>query len=233
MIKIALLSATIAVELLWIVIVTSMHRRATFLLILAVMLLVATVFSPSPRRVGRAAGGAFLLLVGLAAGVILAGAIDWLPRRVIRRLAMTPGAILRPSGNESGLIANLNAIRRGVIEQNLVRNLRRRVVVAKGGSDEARILDLLTPLKTQVLNEFLIPHQAESWPVLLAGLGWCDQVNSVGTEMLASDFPRSQIFALYDPVEESSTHTIGRGGPLSVETGSTSTFSTTTSSFSS
>ena len=86
-----------------------------------------------------------------------------------------------------------------------------RTVAAHGDRDDvARIDYALRRAQLRVLNAIEVPHDPHVWPVLIAGFGWCDQVNAVAAQVLAHSFRHAQLYALYDPQAQASPHTVGR-----------------------
>ncbi|MDP9348985.1 MAG: hypothetical protein M3P24_07580, partial [Gemmatimonadota bacterium] len=85
------------------------------------------------------------------------------------------------------------------VQHSLARHYRRLLVVPEGVTDVERLLAVLHPVRSALLTQMEIPHSPAGWQVFLAGVGYCDQVNGVAAEILASDFPAAQIFALIDP----------------------------------
>ncbi len=96
------------------------------------------------------------------------------------------------------------------LEQKLVEHVRSDFDVPSNATDVERLLTVLFKVKPLILNVAEVPHEPSSWPTLLSGVGYCDQLNGVAARVLAGFFPVSQIFALYDPVKHLSPHTIGR-----------------------
>jgi hypothetical protein len=76
--------------------------------------------------------------------------------------------------------------------------------------DVARIAYVLSRAHVRMISAVEVPHRSQDWPVLVAGVGYCDQVNASVCRILAHSFPRAQLFALLDPATGASPHTIGR-----------------------
>lgn len=86
-----------------------------------------------------------------------------------------------------------------------------KTVAAHGDRDDvARIDFALRRAQVRVLNAIEVPHDPHVWPVLIAGFGWCDQVNSVAAQVLAHSFRHAQLYSLWDPETHASPHTVGR-----------------------
>lgn len=76
--------------------------------------------------------------------------------------------------------------------------------------DVARIDYVIRRAQLRMLNHLEVPHNAQEWPVLIAGVGYCDQINAAVCEVLSHSFKHAQLFATYDPKRKISPHTIGR-----------------------
>ena len=76
--------------------------------------------------------------------------------------------------------------------------------------DVARIDFALKRVQLRTLTPEQVPHAPHHWPVLVAGFGFCDQVNAGVAQVLAHSFRSAQIYALYDPKAKTSPHTVGR-----------------------
>ncbi len=73
--------------------------------------------------------------------------------------------------------------------------------------DAALVLRELSPLRARVLTAADVPHQPSDWPVVISGVGWCDQVNGLASVLLAQEFPVSQGYCV---ANGTGGHTIGR-----------------------
>ena len=96
------------------------------------------------------------------------------------------------------------------IEHNLIRQFESRLNIKNELSDVDKLIVELGYLKSLIINQHVIMHNPSNRPIFLSGLGWCDQLNGVAGRLLAIKFPISQTFALVDPVNKKSPHTIGR-----------------------
>lgn len=97
-----------------------------------------------------------------------------------------------------------------LIEHNLIRQFESRLNIKNELSDVDKLIIELGSLKNLIINQHVIWHDPSNRPTFLTGLGWCDQLNGVAGRLLAINFPISQTFALVDPVNKKSPHTIGR-----------------------
>jgi hypothetical protein len=84
-------------------------------------------------------------------------------------------------------------------------------VAAHQDTDDVERIDYaIRRTQMRILNHIQLPHDPHDWPVLVAGFGYCDQINSAVAQILAHSFRHAQVYALYDPVTKSSPHSIGR-----------------------
>lgn len=150
-----------------------------------VVLFSAILILPFPARVTR--------------GLVLA-CDDWILSDYNGADAMAHGAVLRASRR---FLANL-------LEYKLICRLRQDIRLPPQADDAQRVVAVVSPLKSLLLNQTGVPHSPSSWPIMISGLGWCDQLNGVAAKLLAGYFPVTQIYALYDPVMRVSPHTVGR-----------------------
>lgn len=95
------------------------------------------------------------------------------------------------------------------LEHSLVAHFRQKHRVPAGVDDVSRIIAYLSSLKLRLLTTSAVTHPARSWPVVLSGVGWCDQVNRIAALMFAREFPISQTFNVYC-AEPYAGHSIGR-----------------------
>lgn len=96
------------------------------------------------------------------------------------------------------------------LQHNLIAHYRRAGLHGRKSSDVQTIVRNLSAFQNLFLRDYQITHYPASWPVFLAGVGFCDQVNGVAAQLLALDFGRAQSFALMDSTTKISPHTIGR-----------------------
>jgi len=128
----------------------------------------------------------------------------WILLRVSDRALFVPPETLRVRHGAHKLLAMY-------LEYTIAGKMARKAA-ARGDlhDDVARIAYVLSRANVRMISAAAVPHAAHDWPVLVAGLGYCDQVNAAVCRILAHSFPRAQLFALYDPATNTSPHTIGR-----------------------
>jgi hypothetical protein len=81
------------------------------------------------------------------------------------------------------------------------------------GRDEEVLLRMMLAVRDSVVSA-RPPQQAKfianGWPALIAGVGYCDQLNGAVCAVAAQHFPKAELVGLYNPVTLKSPHTIGR-----------------------
>lgn len=96
------------------------------------------------------------------------------------------------------------------LEQCLIQQFQSHLSIPDSLDDVGRLGFVLPPLKRCILTQAAVRHHASSRPIFVSGIGWCDQIHGVSGRLLASYFPISQTYSLYDPVANHSPHTMGR-----------------------
>ena len=77
--------------------------------------------------------------------------------------------------------------------------------------DEEILLRMMTEVRKSVISASGKPtYSPAHWPALIAGVGYCDQINGAVCSLAARYFPKAELIGLYDPVKLKSPHTIGR-----------------------
>jgi hypothetical protein len=163
------------------------------------------------RRVARLLLAA-VLVASLTAGAALAFLSITPPKPVARRmlLVVSDRALLPPRHSEGAGYALYKIV--GMYLEYTIAGKMARTAAAQRDlhGDVARIAFVLERAQQRMLSAAEVPHDPQDWPVLVAGVGYCDQVNAAICRILAHSFPRAQLFALYDPATNSSPHAIGR-----------------------
>jgi hypothetical protein len=155
---------------------------------------------------------AAVVVAALLAGVVLTLLSITPPRAVARRmlLAVSDRALFPPSDTGGAMYA-LHKLVAMYLEYTIAGKMARTAAARRDlHGDVARIAFVLQRAQVRMLSAKDIPHDSQDWPVLVAGVGYCDQINAAVCRILAHSFPRAQLFALRDPVTNSSPHTIGR-----------------------
>ncbi|GLC24260.1 hypothetical protein [Roseisolibacter agri] len=75
--------------------------------------------------------------------------------------------------------------------------------------DATRIMTVLMPLRRALVTQWQVAHAAADWPVALAGLGWCDQVNGTAAIALAPVFGGAELVGVAGR-EPTGGHSFGR-----------------------
>ena len=78
-----------------------------------------------------------------------------------------------------------------------------------GADDVARMMAVLVPLRRALVTQWQVAHAAADWPVALAGLGWCDQLNGAAAIALAPMFGGAEIVGVAGRVPGGG-HSFGR-----------------------
>jgi hypothetical protein len=137
-----------------------------------------------------------------------------LPRPVVRALVQANGDWIlsnyldSPDGSPRRLRNAGRKVLVTVALHDLAGEVAQQHRAAADAGDVRRLLAVLLPLKEAFLNPHEVPHYASDWPVLLSGLGYCDQVNGAAAMVLAKLFPVSETYNIWDPLRRG--HTIGR-----------------------
>lgn len=83
--------------------------------------------------------------------------------------------------------------------------------VEKRASSEEEILhQIMLVVRDKTLNQKQFDHIPRRWPALIAGAGYCDQINGAVAMIAARHFEKSQLYGLYEAETRNSPHTIGR-----------------------
>jgi hypothetical protein len=156
-----------------------------------------------------------LIVVLLVAVLLVPILVLPLPKAVVRQVVLWSDSWILTDFINGGHGRFAHATNAGqktlatLLQYSLVTHFRRNQVVPEGASDPERMMAYLVPLKKALLSQTSVPHAASSWPVMLSGLGWCDQVNGVAAILLAAEFPSVQMIGMVDS-ESGAGHTVGR-----------------------
>lgn len=83
-------------------------------------------------------------------------------------------------------------------------------VTAGAGSDEEALFRIVSTVRDHVLNQSQFDHIPRAWPVLVSGVGYCDQINGAVAIIAARRFAQAQLYAAYDRKLMTTPHTVGR-----------------------
>lgn len=156
-------------------------------------------------------GFAFLAFFLLVAELLVLPLPESLTRRLILAsddwivtcYELTPAGLPEPIRSPSGHLLTT------YLEHSLISHFLERHRLPPRSGDVERLMALLVPLKERLLSPHAVPHRPLAWPVVLSGIGWCDQMNRVAALALAREFRVSQTFNLCC-VEPYAGHSMGR-----------------------
>ena len=77
-------------------------------------------------------------------------------------------------------------------------------------SEEELLYKIMLVVRSKVLNQNQFDHIPRKWPALVAGAGYCDQINGAVATIAVRHFEKAQLYGLYEPDTMNSPHTIGR-----------------------
>lgn len=83
-------------------------------------------------------------------------------------------------------------------------------VTAGARSDEEALFRIVLAVRDHVLNQTQFDHIPRAWPVLVSGVGYCDQINGAVAIIAARRFEQAQLYAAYDKKLMTTPHTVGR-----------------------
>src|SRR5262245_33258606 len=142
--------------------------------------------------------GVSALLVLFVAGIVV---LSWTPpNSLLRRLVTASTSWVLPRADMSLKTPSAGSKLVMTYVEYAVAGKMARTVRAHDDRDDVARIDYTirrVQLRTVTANE--IPHAPREWPVLVSGLGYCDQVNSAVCQILAHFFPSSQLYATWDP----------------------------------
>lgn len=99
---------------------------------------------------------------------------------------------------------------RGYVQNGLASQVAK---TAGSGTEEEVLMRIMLRVRKTVLNPRSpqqIRFDPRVWPALVAGVGYCDQINGAISLAAAHRFPRAELVALYDPKTHTLPHTVGR-----------------------
>jgi hypothetical protein len=133
------------------------------------------------------------------------------PRALTRALAAysSPWLMAGPAVHDTGFVANGKRVIGAYVQLALASEIADRISINAASDDEA-LFRITVAVRDKVMNQAQYDHIPRSWPVLVSGVGYCDQINGAVALIASHRFPRAQLFALYDRVNRTTPHTIGR-----------------------
>lgn len=133
------------------------------------------------------------------------------PICAVRSLAVaaSPWLVTGASPEDGRVVANAKRLVGAWVQLNLAGAIAERI--GRGASSEEETLHrAMLLVRDKVISGHEFSHYPHSGPVLIAGLGYCDQVNGAVALIAARHFKTAQIYALYDAKQKRSPHTVGR-----------------------
>jgi len=140
---------------------------------------VTTMGTSSAQRVARLSLVA-IFGVALTVGVVLTFLSITPPKPVARRilLAVSDRALFPPSDTGGAMYA-LHKLVAMYLEYTIAGKMARTAAARSDlHGDVARIAYVLERAQVRMLSAKDIPHDSQDWPVLVAGVGYCDQINA-------------------------------------------------------
>ena len=128
-----------------------------------------------------AISGSFFLLTLFVAFVPLTGKPLTIAVHIFAPSLMATDSPSSPVTSAVSKIGNI------VVQQGMLEEIYRRTPKVEKATDVQRIGELLVALKRTMISQSELRHKVEVSP-LLAGLGWCDQINGLGAMLLAREF---------------------------------------------
>lgn len=153
----------------------------------------------------------------LAVAAVIAGAVATVtlfvppPKFILRQIALAAAPdLISGVDAEDGRARRLLKRTLSSYVQIAVASHLSATVPVEGRRDEEILYDFMRIVRARTLNHLQFDHGPRTWPMLLTGAGFCDQINAAVAQLAASHFSRTEIYALWDPVRKTSPHTIGR-----------------------
>lgn len=84
-------------------------------------------------------------------------------------------------------------------------------ILEEPGQDEEILFRMMAEVRRAMISASRkTTYSPAHWPALIAGVGYCDQINGAVCSVAARHFPKTELIGLYDPATLQSPHTIGR-----------------------
>lgn len=149
-----------------------------------------------------------ILVLTLAVSVVF---FETPPVPILRSVGSSaaPAIMAGNPPSDTGLSNTLTRLEGAYVQTSLAAHIGRRVIPPKA-SDEEALFRIVLFVRDHVLSQLELMHEPRSWPVLVSGLGYCDQINAAVGVIAAQRFDVVQLYALYNPAGQISSHTIGR-----------------------
>jgi hypothetical protein len=128
--------------------------------------------------------------------------------RTMARLA-APSMMEGHSTTEGGAKITVARLAGAYVNTSLAAHVADRVT-AGAGSDEEALFRIVSTVRDHVLNHSQFDHIPRAWPVLVSGVGYCDQINGAVAIIAARRFQQAQLYGAYDKKLMTTPHTVGR-----------------------
>jgi hypothetical protein len=148
------------------------------------------------------------IVAGVVSGGVVAAVLLFVPPpapviRLIARATAVP--LLNGSAPDEGRISrSAKRFLRMYVQCGIAAHLGN-AVATRGASDEVKLARLMSAARQSIQYPVGAP---DDWPALIAGVGYCDQINGVVAMMAARHFEKAELFGLLEG--DVSVHTVGR-----------------------
>lgn len=133
------------------------------------------------------------------------------PRMLVKRVAIaSSGWLMSGSVPSDGAVTRLAKRFLGAYVQTSIAGNLAKGIETSPESDEQVLHRMMVIVRDKTFNHLQFGHAPQTWPILVSGAGYCDQINAAVATLAAHRFPRAEVFAMWDPVRKISPHTIGR-----------------------
>ena len=149
-----------------------------------------------------------IIVAGVVSGGVVAAVLLFVPPpapviRLIARATAVP--LLNGVAPDEGRISrSAKRFLRLYVHSGIAAHLGN-AVAARAASDEARVARLMSAARQSIQYPVGAP---DDWPALIAGVGYCDQINGVVAMMASRHFEKAELFGLLEG--DVSIHTVGR-----------------------
>ena len=149
---------------------------------------------------------AFVLIAAVVALAFVAP-----PFAVTRMLAVVSSEwlVTGPLDQDGRVTAAAKRLLGAYVQVSLASNLADRIA-EDTKSEEEFLMQAMTVVRDKVLNQSQFDHIPRPWQVLVAGAGFCNQINGSVAMIAAHRFEVSQVWGLYEAERQLSPHAVGR-----------------------
>lgn len=134
------------------------------------------------------------------------------PRWVLRQLALASAdSMMGGSAVEDGRLTRLSKrVLSAYVQAGLASQIARRLDIDDDVPETEALGRIIAFTRDNIVNQNQFRHRPKSWPPLVSGAGYCDQINGAAAMLAARRFEKAELYALYDPTTRRSPHTVGR-----------------------